>query len=234
MLIFYLPSSVQTSSFGLAQIIVGRIVTGVGNGMNTSTIPVYQSEIAPPKIRGFLVLFEVSEDIVYIISAVISLQILLDECLLIQQGALITLGIVISYWLNYGFWFITQYGSFQWRYAAPSYANDKLMKLIHVRFPIAFQVVFAVILMIGILLFPESPRYVVLLRRTNLPAVDTLADGFSSTARPRRAPRSWLAWRTCPSIRNRSSQTSRRSKKSTPKNRASSPGENSSRTKREE
>ena len=43
--------------------------------MNTSTIPVYQSEIAPPKIRGFLVLFE---------------------------GALITLGIMISYWLNYG------------------------------------------------------------------------------------------------------------------------------------
>lgn len=46
------------------------------NGVvDTSTIPVYQSEIAPPKIRGFLVLFE---------------------------GALITLGVMISYWLNYG------------------------------------------------------------------------------------------------------------------------------------
>lgn len=43
--------------------------------IDTSTIPVYQSEIAPPKIRGFLVLFE---------------------------GALITLGVMISYWLNYG------------------------------------------------------------------------------------------------------------------------------------
>ena len=79
---------IQTTSFGLAQLMVGRIVTGIGNGMNTSTIPVYQSEIAPPKIRGFLVLFEV---------------------------ALITLGIVISYWLNYGFWFVNQYGSLQWR-----------------------------------------------------------------------------------------------------------------------
>lgn len=48
---------------------------------------------------------------------------------------------MISYWLNYGFWFIEKYGSFQWR------------------FPIAFQIVFAVILMIGILLFPESPRW---------------------------------------------------------------------------
>jgi hypothetical protein len=26
--------------------------------MNTSSIPVWQSEMAPPKIRGFLVLFE--------------------------------------------------------------------------------------------------------------------------------------------------------------------------------
>lgn len=50
-----------------------------------------QSEMAPPKIRGFLVLFE---------------------------GALITGGVMISYWLNYGFWFITQYGSFQWRSAS--------------------------------------------------------------------------------------------------------------------
>lgn len=29
---------IQTSSFSLAQLIVGRIVTGFGNGMNTSAI----------------------------------------------------------------------------------------------------------------------------------------------------------------------------------------------------
>jgi MFS family permease len=51
-------ATIQTASFGLAQLIVGRIVTSVGNGMNTSTIPVWQSEMAPPKVRGFLVLFE--------------------------------------------------------------------------------------------------------------------------------------------------------------------------------
>lgn len=79
---------IQTASSSLAQLIVGRIVTGAGNGMNTSSIPVWQSEIAPPKIRGTLVLFE---------------------------GALITGGIMLSYWLNYGFWFVTQHGSFQWR-----------------------------------------------------------------------------------------------------------------------
>jgi len=42
--------------------------------------------MAPPKIRGCLVLFE---------------------------GALITAGIVLSYWLNYGFWFVRSYGSLQ-------------------------------------------------------------------------------------------------------------------------
>ena len=86
--IMLVGAAIQTSSFSLAQLIVGRIVTGIGNGANTSTIPVWQSEMAPPKIRGFLVLFE---------------------------GALITLGIMISYWINYGFFFVTNHGSFQWR-----------------------------------------------------------------------------------------------------------------------
>ena len=108
--IMLVGAAIQTASFGIAQLIVGRIVTGVGNGMNTSTIPVWQSEMAPPKIRGFLVLFE---------------------------GALITAGIMLAYWLNYGFWFVTQYGSFQWR------------------FPIAFQAVFGVILILLVWLCPE-------------------------------------------------------------------------------
>ncbi|KAK8237070.1 general substrate transporter, partial [Phyllosticta capitalensis] len=107
-------TAIQASSTTMGQLIVGRIVTGIGNGMNTSSIPVWQSEMAPPKIRGFLVLFE---------------------------GALITGGIMVSYWINYGFWFVTQYGSFQWR------------------FPIAFQAVFGVMLIIGVLAYPESPRW---------------------------------------------------------------------------
>jgi MFS family permease len=57
-IVMLIGTAIQASSFGIAQLIVGRIVTGVGNGMNTSSIPVWQSEMAPPKIRGFLVLFE--------------------------------------------------------------------------------------------------------------------------------------------------------------------------------
>lgn len=33
----------QTTSFSLAQLIVGRIVTGYGNGFITATVPVWQS-----------------------------------------------------------------------------------------------------------------------------------------------------------------------------------------------
>ncbi|KAF2147052.1 uncharacterized protein K452DRAFT_261219 [Aplosporella prunicola CBS 121167] len=113
-LIMLVGTAIQAASVTMGMLIVGRIVTGVGNGMNTSSIPVWQSEMAPPKIRGFLVLFE---------------------------GALITGGIMISYWINYGFWFVTQYGSFQWR------------------FPIAFQAVFGFFLILGVLAYPESPRW---------------------------------------------------------------------------
>ncbi|TVY84139.1 Sugar transporter STL1 [Lachnellula suecica] len=136
--IMLIGAAIQASSFEMGQLIVGRIVTGVGNGMNTSSIPVWQSEMAPPKIRGFLVLFE---------------------------GALIAGGIMISYWINYGFFFVTQYGSFQWR------------------FPIAFQAVFAILLFFGVMALPESPRWLlkhdqdtiaieILTRLKNAPASD--------------------------------------------------------------
>lgn len=61
----------QASSFQLAQLIVGRIVTGFGNGLNTSTVPTWQSECSRSHRRGQLVMVE---------------------------GALITGGILIAYW----------------------------------------------------------------------------------------------------------------------------------------
>lgn len=76
-----------------ALFIVGRIIGGLGNGCVTSTIPTWQSECAKPKQRGMII---------------------------ILSGAMIALGIMISYWVNYGFYFAA--GSVRWR------------------FPIAFQV----------------------------------------------------------------------------------------------
>lgn len=40
------------------QFIIGRIITGIGNGMNTSTIPTYQAECSRSTNRGLLICIE--------------------------------------------------------------------------------------------------------------------------------------------------------------------------------
>lgn len=83
--------------------------------MNTSTIPMWQSELSKAHNRGLLVLIE---------------------------GSLISCGIMIAYWTDYGFFQIKN-NEVQWR------------------FPIAFQAAFAGLLLIGILILPESPRWLI-------------------------------------------------------------------------
>jgi MFS family permease len=75
----------QCTSYSLPHLIVGRIVTGIGNGMNTSTVPTWQSESSKAHDRGKMVMIE---------------------------GMLITAGITLSYWVNYG-QFIACYLSIQ-------------------------------------------------------------------------------------------------------------------------
>lgn len=48
----------QIAAFGMAQMIVGRIVAGIGNGINTSTAPVWQGETSKASWRGKLVIIE--------------------------------------------------------------------------------------------------------------------------------------------------------------------------------
>lgn len=62
---------ILASSDTIAQLIAGRIITGIGNGMNSSTGPVYQSECSPASYRG---------------------------ALLTMQGTVTILGVVIAYW----------------------------------------------------------------------------------------------------------------------------------------
>ncbi|KAK2751381.1 hypothetical protein FQN55_001118 [Onygenales sp. PD_40] len=106
----------QCTSYSLPQFIFGRIVTGWGNGMNTSTVPTWQSETSQAHERGKLVMME---------------------------GMLITAGITISYWINYGFAWIGE-NEVAWR------------------FPLAFQIFFALIIFGTILNLPESPRWLVM------------------------------------------------------------------------
>lgn len=58
------------------------------------------------------------------------------------SGALISGGIMISYWIDYGFYFLT--GSVRWR------------------FPIAFQSFFTLLVMMGLLFLPDSPRWLMM------------------------------------------------------------------------
>ncbi|GFF40254.1 sugar transporter STL1 [Aspergillus udagawae] len=50
----------QASSYSLAQMFVGRVILGIGNGINTSTAPVWQTETATVKWRGKLVILEMA------------------------------------------------------------------------------------------------------------------------------------------------------------------------------
>ncbi|KAH6854030.1 general substrate transporter [Chaetomium sp. MPI-CAGE-AT-0009] len=100
------------TSTPLAQLIVGRVVMGVGNGINTSTIPTYQAECSKTSNRGLLICIE---------------------------GGVIAFGTLIAYWIDYG----------------ASYGPDDLVW----RFPIAFQVIFAIFIIVPMMFLPESPRW---------------------------------------------------------------------------
>ncbi|KAI5359619.1 putative major facilitator, sugar transporter, major facilitator superfamily [Septoria linicola] len=114
--IMVVGATLQTAAFGLTQLIIGRIITGIGNGLNTSTVPTWQSETSKSHKRGQMVMIE---------------------------GALITGGIMISYWIDFGFSFLEP-STITWR------------------FPIGFQIFFALIILAFILDLPESPRWLIL------------------------------------------------------------------------
>ena len=84
--------------------------------MNTSTVPTWQSECSKSHRRGQLVMIE---------------------------GAMITGGICLSYWIDFGFSFLDP-NSVSWR------------------FPIAFQVFLASLILVFVMELPESPRWLIL------------------------------------------------------------------------
>lgn len=56
--IMVIGATLQASAFDLSHFIIGRVVTGLGNGMNTSTVPTWQSECSKSHRRGQLVMVE--------------------------------------------------------------------------------------------------------------------------------------------------------------------------------
>lgn len=104
----------QFTSYSVAQMIAARIIGGIGNGLNTATAPVWQTETSQVKWRGKLVVIELITNIA---------------------------GFSLSNWMTYGFSFVG--GPISWR------------------FPLAFQIVFIVILYLTVPWLPESPRWLI-------------------------------------------------------------------------
>jgi MFS family permease len=77
--IFILGVIIQATAIagsnGASNILAGRFITGMGVGSLSMIVPMYNAEIAPPEVRGALVGL---------------------------QQLSITLGIMISFWIDYG------------------------------------------------------------------------------------------------------------------------------------
>lgn len=61
--IFFVGGALQSFATGMPMMLVGRILAGVGVGMLSTIVPVYQSEISPPHNRGKLACIEFSGNI---------------------------------------------------------------------------------------------------------------------------------------------------------------------------
>lgn len=85
--IMMLGAAIQTSSYSVAQMIVGRIGTGLGMGTLAATLPMWAAEMVKPAHRGKL---------------------------LSALGSSIGFGILFSYWLEYGLSFAD--GPVSWRF----------------------------------------------------------------------------------------------------------------------
>jgi len=105
---------------GHNSILGGRFVTGMGVGSLSMIVPMYNAEIAPPEVRGALVGL---------------------------QQLSITLGIMISFWIDYGTNFIGGTGRGQ--------HNGAWL------LPLSLQLVPAVLLGVGMIFMPFSPRWLV-------------------------------------------------------------------------
>ncbi|KAE8370158.1 major facilitator superfamily domain-containing protein [Aspergillus caelatus] len=57
-IIMSIGAILQIAAYGVPQMIVGRIVAGIGNGINTATAPMWQGETSQAKWRGKLVVLE--------------------------------------------------------------------------------------------------------------------------------------------------------------------------------
>lgn len=110
--VFTIGSALQTGAVDYAMLTVARFIGGLGIGMLSMVAPLYISEIAPPEMRGAL--------------------------LVLEEFSIVS-GIVIAFWITYG----TQYIAGEWAW----------------RLPFLIQIIPGLILGVGIIFLPFSPRW---------------------------------------------------------------------------
>ncbi|EEU34206.1 uncharacterized protein NECHADRAFT_50091 [Fusarium vanettenii 77-13-4] len=121
--VFMLGVIIQATAVkaGHDSILAGRFITGMGVGSLSTIVPLYNSECAPPEVRGALVA--------------------------LQQLA-ITFGIMVSFWIDYGC-----------NYIGGTHVDTQSDAAWLV--PICLQLAPALILFIGMMWMPFSPRWLI-------------------------------------------------------------------------
>uniref|UniRef100_A0A8H7K890 Major facilitator superfamily (MFS) profile domain-containing protein n=1 Tax=Bionectria ochroleuca TaxID=29856 RepID=A0A8H7K890_BIOOC len=144
--VFIIGSAFQAGANTVAMLFAGRAVAGLAVGMLTMIVPMYMSEVSTPGIRGTLV---------------------------VLQQLSITMGILVSYWLEYG----TQYiGGHRCAPDIPYSGGTTDEPTFDPRYDLgangctgqseaAWRIVPALVLGIGMIFFPESPRFYLMRRK---------------------------------------------------------------------
>ncbi|KAF9889775.1 hypothetical protein FE257_006865 [Aspergillus nanangensis] len=150
--IFVVGSAIQCGAVTVPMLFVGRAIAGMAVGQLTMVVPLYISEVSIPEIRGGLV---------------------------VLQQLSITIGILISYWIDYGSNYIggtrcaphTPYTghtkdtpTFDPYHDVPLGGCDGQSEASW-RLPLAIQIVPAIILGLGMLFFPDTPRWLLMKQR---------------------------------------------------------------------
>lgn len=115
MIIFSIGNSLQVAAGGLALLIVGRVISGIGIGIISAVVPLYQAEAAQKHMRGAIIT---------------------------TYQLAITLGLLVS--------------------SAVSQGTESINAPSSYRVPIGLQYVWSVVLGVGMVFLPESPRYYIM------------------------------------------------------------------------
>ncbi|PLB52416.1 general substrate transporter [Aspergillus steynii IBT 23096] len=150
--IFVIGSAIQCGAVNIPMLFVGRAIAGLAVGQLTMVVPLYISEVSIPGIRGGLV---------------------------VLQQLSVTIGILVSYWIDYGTNYIggtrcapdipysgqiKASNAFDPYHDVPPGGCDGQSEASW-RLPLAIQILPAIILGVGMIFFPDSPRWLLMNER---------------------------------------------------------------------